>query len=195
MFDLVKIKVRNVDGARTAVMAEGMPPGILIGHLRTDRPITDVAHAKRFSEEHDDALAELPGVYISTPPKIGEKFFSAEVKHSMTGTLRAAAIQLKLFKGNPNELIPAGARMFGIKMRSTTQSDNLDADIVWCYPPPLNATDIRAKCIVYDVYKIPRVVGAWGRFALWEAGTTAAKNTTGTPAYVLKSHPRFPRVD
>jgi hypothetical protein len=171
MLDQARIKVRTVDGARTAVMVEGMPPGLLIGHLRTDRPITGIAHVKPFTEEHDEALAELPDVYISSTPtiarepvRIGEKFFAVEVKHSITGTLRDAAMQIKLFKGNPTELIPAGARMFGIRMRGTAQSDNLDADIVWCYPGPLNAQDRGAKCIARDGSNLSRVVGVWQRF-------------------------------
>jgi hypothetical protein len=155
VLDQVKIKVRGADGARMAVMIEGMPPGYIMGHVRTDRPISDIAHAKRFSEEHVEALAALPDVYLSTAPtiakepvKIGEKFFSAEVKHSITGTLRAAAIQFKLFKGAPNELIPAGARLFGVQMQNSAQSANLDANIVWCYPDPLGARTNGAKCIV-----------------------------------------------
>jgi hypothetical protein len=155
VLDQVKIKVRATDGARMAVMTEGMPPGYIMGQVRTDRPISDIAHAKRFSEEQEESLAELPDVYISTAPtiakepvKIGEKFFSAEVKHSITGTLRAAAIQIKLFKGAPNELIPAGARLFGVQMQNRAQSANLDANIVWCYPDPLGARTNGAKCIV-----------------------------------------------
>jgi hypothetical protein len=155
VLDQVKIKVRAADGARLAVMTEGMPPGYIMGHVRTDRPISDIAHAKRFSEEQVEALTELPDVYISTAPtiakepvKIGEKFFSAEVKHSITGTLRAAAIQFKLFKGAPNELIPAGARLFGVQMQNSAQSASLDANIVWCYPDPLGARTNGAKCIV-----------------------------------------------
>jgi hypothetical protein len=155
VLDQIKIKVRAADGARMAVMTEGMPPGYVIGHLRTDRPISDIAHTRRFSEEHEAALAELPDVYMSTAPtiakepvKIGQTFFSAEVKHSITGTLHAAAIQFKFFKGKPNELIPAGARLFGVQMQNSAQSANLDANIVWCYPDPLGARTSGAKCIV-----------------------------------------------
>jgi hypothetical protein len=177
LLDQARIRIRILDGARTSQMTEGMPAGLLIGNLRTDRPIADLAHAKRFSEEHDETLGELPDIYISTPPTIaadpvkpGQTFFSAEIKHGITGTLRAAAIQLKIFKGKPVELIPAGARMFGVQMRSDRENRNLDANIVWCYPGPLNGADARAKCIARDAMSITHVLDAWERFTVSSLG-------------------------
>jgi hypothetical protein len=173
LLDQARIRIRTENGARTALMTEGMPPGSIVGHVRTDRPITDIAHARRFSEQQEEALGELPDVYFAAAPRIakepvgiGETFFAAEVRHSITGTLHDPAIQLKVFKGNPNELIPAGAGLFGIRMRGTAESANLDANIVWCYPAPLNAPGNGAKCIAYDAMKIARVLDVWERFNL-----------------------------
>jgi hypothetical protein len=146
LLDQVRIEVRTADGVRTSQMTDGITPGLIVGHLRTDAPITDLAHAGSFNEAQEASLAARPDVYISTPPiiakepiRIGERLFSAEVKHRITGTLRAAAMKLKIFKGTPTQLIPAGARMYGIQMRSTLLSSNLDAAILWCYPAPVNS--------------------------------------------------------
>lgn len=171
ILDQTKIKVRTVDTTRTAQMAEGMPAGLFVGHLRTDHPITDIAHTKRFSEESNEALTELPSVYVLTPPiiakdpiKVGERLFTAEVKHSITGLLREAAIPTTPIKDAPNELIPAGAKMFGIQMQRTGIGANLDADIVWCYPAPLNAQINGAKCIARDRGNSSHVVDVLERF-------------------------------
>lgn len=176
LLDQVRIRIRTVDGARSSQMIEGMPAGLVVGSLRTDRPVSDVAHARRFSEERDQALAEFPDIYIPAPPSMardpvraGEVFFSTEIRHNITGTLQAAALQMKLFKGKPNELIPAGARMYGIQMRNTRESSNLDAYVVWCYPTPVNSP-AGGKCIARDTMNITRVLDVRNRFTVTSLG-------------------------
>jgi hypothetical protein len=139
-FGRFKVSIQEEGGKKVSSLAEGIPAGTLLGHVRADRPFTDAVQAKSYREDQDARSGGLPFLYFVSPPQVasaaaapGTEIVSGEVAHAITGSLSAPLTKLGFLGGRKDEL-PAGTPMYGVLMSNTQADPNLDPEIVWCAP-------------------------------------------------------------
>jgi hypothetical protein len=129
-----KIEVREKDeNELSTTLIEAMAPGTLLAHVRTSWPLTDATERPKDADAISDQTPFLVAVgkpIIAAAAKPGDEIFSVEVRHGLTGHLKAdSEPRVKRDKLR----LPAGTPLYGIAMRSSL-TPYFDAQVVWCTP-------------------------------------------------------------
>jgi hypothetical protein len=147
-FGRFQVAVRaGADGQLTTRLIEGIPAGTLLGHLRSGSPL---ANATDTSPDISAITGDTPflrikgEVQVSQTAKAGEEFFSAQVEHGLTGTLK---VELKTRHKKP-KVVAAGSPLYGIAMSSNQVARSFDPEIVWCAPLKDEQQKLVARCAV-----------------------------------------------
>jgi len=187
-FGRFKVAVRaRDDGELITRLVEGIPAGTLLGHLRSGSPLTD---ATDVSPDVSAVIGETPflrmkgDAQIIEVAKAGEEFFSAQVEHGLTGTLK---VEFRTHHKKP-KIVAAGSPLYGIAMSSNQVARSFDPEIVWCAPLKDEQQKLVARCAVpmyrssYSFYETD-----WAPYAV----TSAAGETYIEPPVVERGPVSF----
>lgn len=149
--DRFKVEVRAEQPTEFATrLVEGMPPGTLLAHVRSNWPLIDATEKPVDSAAiagDTPYLVAVGAPTIATHANAGEQIFSLEVRHGLSGRLAVAS---EPRARNDPILLPAGTPLYGVAMGSSLKP-LLDSEVVWCTPVQLPGKPLEAYCFVQDL--------------------------------------------
>jgi hypothetical protein len=184
--DRFKVAVAEAEGISRTEIVEGMSPGTILGSVRSDRPLLDLAQIKSLAASREAASGNQPYLYFTATPKVAEgdigpgaEIIGGDVAHGLVGRLQEP---LRIFGafGMRSPDIPAGTKVYGVPMSSKGGAKELELNTVWCLPT-LDGRTWDTDCFGDTSFGSVLAMGLGTPFAIEATHATESDRHTGFP--------------
>jgi hypothetical protein len=184
--DRFKVEVRDAEGVSRTEIVEGMAPGTILGSVRSDRPLMDLAQIKSLPESRDAASGGQPYLYFTATPKVaagdiapGAEIIGGDVVHGLVGRLQEPLHVFGAF-GMRSPDVPAGTKVYGVPMSAKGGAKELELNTVWCLPT-LDERTWDTDCFADTSFGSVLAMGLGTPFAIEATHATETSRHTGFP--------------